>query len=268
MTASTAPAGTALRFGLLGEHIAYSASPAMMRAAFAALRVPHRYGLIDVPEAELAARIEELRLPDAGGANVTTPHKRLAATLMDDLSPDARRAGAVNCIVLRDGRLLGHNTDLPALVEQIRALRPGGPARAVVLGGGGAAGALLLALEDAGAREVISLTRSGGTWGRLAGELARADLVVNATPVGTGADETPVPVALHRPDLAVLDLVYRPSPTRFVLEARAAGAPARAGGGMLLGQAVRSVELWLQVPAPVAQMRQALIADVGGGVDV
>jgi len=239
----------------------------MMTAAFAALGLPHHYGLIDVPETALPAAIATLRGPDAGGANVTTPHKGVVASLMDELSPDAKRADAVNCIVPVDGRLAGHNTDLPALVEQVAALRPGGPARAVVLGGGGAARAVLLALEDAGAREVVSLTRSGGTWSRLPDELARADLVVNATPVGTGSDESPVPTALHRPGLAVLDLVYRPSPTRLVREARAAGAPARAGGGMLLGQAVRSLELWLGVPAPVEAMREALVASVGDGVD-
>ena len=97
--------------------------------------------------------------------------------------------------------------------------------------------------------------------------LADADLVVNATPIGTAADESPVPVALLRPDLAVFDLVYRPSPTRLVREARAVGAPARAGGGMLLGQAWRSLELWLGVPAPIDAMRAALRASVGDGVD-
>lgn len=269
MTSHATPAATrtALRFGLLGEHIAYSASPAMMAAAFAALALPHHYALIDVPGAGLADQVAALRRPGAGGANVTTPHKGAVAALMDELSTDGRRAGAVNCIVPTQGRLVGHNTDLPALVEQVAALRPRGPERAVVLGGGGAARAVLLALEDAGAREVVSLTRSGGTWSRLVDELARADLVVNATPVGTGSDESPVAPTLHRPGLAVLDLVYRPSPTRLVREARAVGAPARAGGGMLLGQAIRSLELWLGVPAPVEAMRAALVASVGDGVD-
>jgi shikimate dehydrogenase len=239
----------------------------MMTAAFEVLGLPHHYELMDVAGAEVAARVDALRRPDAGGANVTTPHKRLVASLMDELSPGAQRAGAVNCVVPREGRLHGHNTDLPALIDEIVALRPGGPSRAIVLGGGGAAGAVLLALEDAGAREVVSLTRSGGTGDRLADELARADLVVNATPVGTGSEETPIAASLHRPGLAVLDLVYRPSPTRLVRDARAAGAPARAGGGMLLGQAVRSLELWLALPAPVRTMRDALVASVGVDVD-
>ena len=85
---------------------------------------------------------------------------------------------------------------------------------------------------------------------------------MNATPVGTGSDESLVPAALHRPDLAVLDLVYRPSPTRLVREARAAGAPAEAGAGVLLGQAWRSLELWLRRPAPIEAMRAALHAEL------
>jgi shikimate dehydrogenase len=264
--ASAGPA-TALRFGLLGTGIAYSASPAMMTAAFGALGLRHTYLLIDVPADRVADEVERLRAPGVGGANVTTPHKGLAAGLMDELSADAHRATAVNCIVARDGRLSGHNTDLPALVDEIRILRPEGPRSAIVLGGGGAARAVLLALEDAGAREVVSLTRSDGSWARMAEALAASDLVVNATPVGTGADESPVPAHLHRPDLAVLDLVYRPSPTRLVREGREAGALARAGGGMLLGQAIRSLELWLGVAAPVDEMRDALRASVGDGVD-
>lgn len=254
-------------FGLIGEHIAYSASPAMMNAAFAALGLPHRYALMDVPASDVATVVQTLRRSDAGGANVTTPHKAAVAALVDELSPVALRAGVVNCVVPRDGRLVGHNTDLPALVDELAGLCPSGPGRTVVLGGGGAARAVLLALEEAGAREVVSLTRSSGTWGRLAEALSRADLVVNATPVGTGSDETPVPAELHRPGLAVLDLVYRPSPTRLVRDARAAGAPARAGAGMLLGQAVRSLELWLGAPAPVDAMRTALVESVGAGID-
>ena len=102
----------------------------------------------------------------------------------------------------------------------------------------------------------------------LADELAEADLVVNATPVGTGSDESPVPAGLLRPDLAVFDLVYRPSPTRLVREARAVGAAARGGAGMLLGQGWRSIELWLEVPAPIDAMRDGLRAALGGAADV
>ena len=219
-----------LRFGLLGQGISYSASPAMMSAAFVALRLPHIYAIEDVAVADLPSAVTALREPDVGGANVTTPHKAAVAHLVDDITPDAAQADAVNCVV-RDGhRLVGHNTDLPG--------------RVVLLGAGGASRAVELAVTRLGG-DLVRVARSDSSWERLPEHLSSADLVINATPVGTGADESPIPAELLRPDLAVFDLVYRPSPTRLVREARAAGATARAGAGMLLGQAWRSLELWL-----------------------
>ena len=255
-----------LRFGLLGQGISYSASPAMMAAAFAALDLPHTYAIRDVAPADLPGAVDALRVADAGGWNVTTPHKAAVARLVDDISPDAAQADAVN-VVVRDGdRLIGHNTDLPALMDELVLLRPNGLGRVVLLGAGGASRAVELAVERLDGA-LVRVARSDGSWDRLAELLLHADLVINATPIGTAADESPVPATLLRPDLAVFDLVYRPSPTRLVREARAVGAVARAGGGMLLGQGWRSLELWLGVPAPIDAMRAALRMSVGDDVD-
>jgi shikimate dehydrogenase len=258
---------TPLTFRLLGEGVAYSASPAMMAAAFEALGLPHRYVLADAPAEQVPGIVAALREPDAGGANVTVPHKALVASLVDERSPDAERAAAVN-VVVRDGRrLVGHNTDLPATVEAIGRLRPDGIGRAVILGAGGASRAVALALESCGAGDIRVLRRADGSWARLEEALSAADLVVNATPVGTRSDDSPVPSRLLRPGLAVLDLVYRPSPTRLVRDARDAGAPAAAGAGILLGQAWRSLELWLGRPAPIDAMRDALRRELGDDAD-
>lgn len=255
-----------LRFGLLGQGISHSASPAMMTAAFAALGLPHSYVIRDVTPEDLPAAVDALRAADVGGSNVTAPHKASVAHLMDDITPDAAQADAVNCVV-RDGqRLTGHNTDLPALMDELRGLRPNGLGRVALLGAGGASRAVELAVTRLGG-DLVRVARSDGSWDRLAEHLSNADLVINATPIGTTADESPVPAALLRADLAVFDLVYRPSPTRLVREARAVGAAARAGGGMLLGQAWRSIELWLGVSAPIESMRGALRQNVGDGVD-
>jgi shikimate dehydrogenase len=256
-----------LTFRLLGQGIAYSASPAMMTAAFAALGLPHRYVLADVAPEAVPAMVASLRAADAGGANVTVPHKAAVATLVDELSDMAHEADAVNVVVRIGSRLVGHNTDLPATVDALGRLCPQGIGHAVVLGAGGAGRAVQLALAHVGAGHVSTLRRSDGSMARLADELAGADVLVNATPVGTGSDESPVPAGLLRPDVAVLDLVYRPSPTRLVREARAVGAPAEAGAGILLGQAIRSLELWLDRPAPVEAMRAALDAELGGRSD-
>lgn len=267
-----------LAFRLLGQGIAYSASPAMMRAAFAALALPYTYDLADVTAADVAAAVEALRDDGVGGANVTTPHKVTVAALVDHRSAESERSGSVNTVV-RDGqRLVGHDTDLPALIEAIERLCPGGARRALVLGAGGAARSAVHALEQSGSERVEMVQRGDGSWDRLRKLLEDADLVMNATPIGTaglskggtdphGAD-TPIPAALLRSDLAVLDLVYRPSPTRLVREARETGASAAGGAGILLGQGRRSLELWLGVPAPVDEMRAALLQEIGPGADV
>jgi shikimate dehydrogenase len=240
----------------------------MQNAAFAALGLGHVYELADVPAEQVAGELDRLRRADGLGANVTTPHKALVAGLVDELRGDAARLGAVNTVVVEpDGRLVGHNTDLPAAIDELVALVGAGrsPEHAVVLGSGGASAAILAALEAIGARRVTQVTRHrpGPTFADLAAVLLDADLVVNTTPVGTGEAATPIPCELLRPDLAVFDLIYRPSPTRLVREARQVGANARGGASMLLGQGWRSLELWLGRPAPVEAMRAALREELG-----
>lgn len=247
---------------LIGHGIGYSASPAMHDAAFATLGLDARYELRDVPGDALPATVEELRAPDSLGANVTKPHKLTVCMLVDELAPEARRLGAANTIARAGDRLVAHNTDLAALASELPVRRP---ARAVVLGAGGASRAAVAALEDAGCTSLRVLDR--GSWAMMAEALATADLVINATPLGTESDESPIPEHLLRRDLAVLDLVYRPSPTRLVRAARAAGAEARGGAGMLLRQASASFELWTGRPAPVAAMRDALRAELGPAAD-
>jgi shikimate dehydrogenase len=170
-----------------------------------------------------------------------------------------RRLGAANTIVRDRGRLVAHNTDVPAVAAEL-----GGLAmlrrRAVVLGSGGASRAVQAALDRVGA-DVVVVDRS--RWAELPALLADAALLVNATPIGTGTDLTPVDPDLLRPDLAVLDLVYRPSPTRLVREAHERGATAQGGAGMLLTQAVLSFELWTGRHAPVAVMAEALRVELG-----
>jgi shikimate dehydrogenase len=252
-----------LTFRLLGHGIAYSASPAMMNAAFGALGLPHRYVLADIAPSDVEATVTDLRAADAGGANVTVPHKGSVAALMDDVSDVAREADAVNTVVRDGSRLVGHNTDMPATIEAIRRLRPNGVGHALILGAGGVSRAVQLALNRVGVERVTVLRRSDGSMARLAAEIATADLLVNASPVGTGTDESPVAADLLRSDLAVLDLVYRPSPTRLARDARAAGGVAESGAAILLGQAWRSLELWIDQQAPIEVMRAALMHELG-----
>jgi shikimate dehydrogenase len=249
---------------LLGEGIGYSASPAVHNAAFAALGFDARYELRDVPAAQLASEVAALRGTDRLGANVTKPHKMAVCDLVDELAPEVERLSAANTIVRNGDRLVAHNTDLRALKTELRELA-GAPRRALVLGAGGASRAAVAALEDL-RHEPVVLTRA--TWNRLSDEMQRADLLINATPIGTqDSAATPVPAELLRPDLAVLDLVYRPSPTRLVREAQAIGAQARGGAGMLLRQAADSFALWTGRQPPLDVMRAALHAELGIAVN-
>jgi shikimate dehydrogenase len=246
---------------LLGHGIGYSASPTMHDAAFAACRIDARYELADVAPEILPDAVARLRQPDRLGANVTKPHKLAVCELVDELTPEVRRLGAANTIVRAGDRLVARNTDLAALAAEL----PVRPRRAVVLGAGGASRAAVAALEDTGCPEIRVVDRR--SWSTLPAALHDAELVINATPIGTASDETPIPAQHLRRELAVLDLVYRPSPTRLVREARTAGAEARGGAGMLLRQAAASFELWTGRPAPIEVMRAALRGELGPETD-
>ena len=232
----------------------------MLNAAFAAMGVDARYELRDIDAEELPGAVGELRTANAPGANVTQPHKVEALDLVDDLAPEVERVGALNTIVRHGDRLVGHNTDVTAIASRLAALAPDA-SQAVVLGSGGASRAVVIALADAGVQSVNVVTRFD--WHRIPELLVRADLLVNATPIGTASDESPIPAELLRPDLRVLDLVYRPSPTRLVREARASGGPAEDGAEVLLAQAAASFELWTGRPAPLPAMRSALADALG-----
>ncbi|MBW3613384.1 MAG: shikimate dehydrogenase [Chloroflexi bacterium] len=250
------------RVVLLGHHIGYSASPAMHNAAFASLGIEARYELADVTAAELPTAVDALRLPGSIGANVTQPHKVPVCDLVDELRPEVDRLGAANTIVRDEDRLVAHNTDLAAVRAELMSM--GSVTRAVVLGTGGASRAVQAALANAGV-ETVAVDRE--RWESLPKLLAGADVLVNATPIGTASDDSPLPAHLLHPGLSVLDLVYRPSPTRLVRDARAAGARARGGAGMLLRQAAASFALWTGHPAPIDVMRDALRAELGPETD-
>jgi len=240
----------------------------MHAAAFVTLGLDHHYEVADVSATELAKLLATLRDAAYLGANVTAPHKAAVMEHLDEIEPLAERADAVNTIVNQGGRLVGSNSDVPAIVDQVGRLRSA-PRNAVILGAGGAARAVAIALAELGAPEPAMVSRA--TWSQLPTLLADADLVINATPVGTNSDACPIDPALLHDGLAVLDLVYRPSPTRLVHEARSRGLEARAGAGVLLAQGWRSLATWLQIDVSDVvkrAMADALSAELGAGADV
>jgi shikimate dehydrogenase len=243
------------------------------------------YLALDVAPGSVPMAFDGVRALGIAGLSVTMPHKEAAATAVDELSDDARRLGAVNCVVNDDGVLVGHNTDGPGFLAAIgeeTGFTPSG-ARCVVFGAGGAARAVVLALARAGATEVVVVNRTraraeeaaalAGAAGVVAApdtgasRIAAADLVVNATPMGMGsADPENVPfdpVALGDGQI-VADLVYQPPTTALVAAARRQGATALNGRGMLVHQAALAFELWTGVEAPVEVMGKAVEASLAG----
>lgn len=269
-----------MRVGLIGNPVAHSLSPAFQQPGLDALGIPARYELWPTPAAALAERIAGLRAPDVLGANVTVPHKQAVMVLLDEVAPVAQRAGAVNTVINRDGRLLGDNTDVAGFAAALIAIEPE-PAgrRALILGAGGAARAVALALDSLGLGRITIANRDPARAERLAADLAPAPirvlmlhldedqlraalpdttLLINATALGWHAGESPLSLALLDllPDEAlVADLTYRD--TDLLLAARQRQLNTLDGLPMLIHQGARSLELWTGQAAPLAVMRAA-----------
>lgn len=222
------------RVALLGRPVAESLSPRMQNAAFAAAGLDWEYVALEVEPQALAEAVLRLVGEAWEGANVTIPHKEVAARLCDEAEGEA-----VNTLLFRDGRVLGLNTD-KEIVAGIRA------ERVCLIGAGGAAKALLPGLRG----EVRVFSRSG-SWPP---DSTGCDLVVNATPVREALLVEP------RPGQTVVDLAYYADgrETALVAAARAAGCDVVDGLEALVRQGAASFERWTGRPAPVAAMRSAL----------
>lgn len=258
--------------GVIGSPIRHSLSPAIFNAAFATSGLDWVYLAFDVPAGDAGSALDAVRALDIGGLSVTMPHKDAVAELVDHLTPEAAALRAVNCVVGTADGLVGENTDGPGFLDALRAetgFEVGGR-RVAVFGAGGAARAIVLALSRAGAADIAVINRTAdrastaaslaGPAGRVAtaDAIAGADLVVNATPVGMGeGGELPFDVAALTDAHVVADIVYHPSPTALVTAARAQGALAIDGLGMLVHQAGHAFRLWTGLEPPVEAMATA-----------
>ena len=242
------------QFGLIGRTLQHSFSQTYFTQKFYSqgLANDHRYDLFEL--ADIHALPALLRAhPDLVGLNVTVPYKETVVTYLDELDPSAARVGAVNVIErLPDGRLRGHNTDVVGFRDSLRAFFPAAAgSRALVLGAGGAAKAVGVALNDLGIN-YWSVTRNplgpGLTYDELTPELLAAHpLLVNATPLGTYplVGECPrLPYEALGPQHYLYDLVYNPSETLFMAQGRAAGAHTKNGFEMLERQAEAAWDIW------------------------
>lgn len=263
--------------GLIGAGIAGSLAPALHEAEAAAQGLRLVYRRLDLTTLGVGLEaLEELLLAAQRfgftGLNITFPGKQAVIPLLDELSPDAAAIGAVNTVVLRGGRRVGHNTDCSGFVEGFRRGLPGAAlGRVALLGAGGAGSAVGRALLGLGAAQVAiadtDAARAEALAARLgsravvadgpAAALAGADGLVNCSPIGMPAHPgLPLPAALLHRGLWVADVVYVPLDTTLLRAARAAGCRTLDGGGMAVFQAVGALRLFAGIEPDAERMRQ------------
>ena len=287
-----------IRLAVLGDPVEHSLSPPMQNAALEKSGLEMRYAAFQISPDELAEAMELFRKHDFIGLNLTAPHKIAALSLVDEVEPRAQKIGALNTIVFRDGKSSGWNTDAPAFARALREvfsvdLRD---LRVLLLGAGGGAGRAVawqcafehcerlvlvnrtLAKAQALARELAPYFTGPRVLGpearleavpwedvALRAQIARTDLVVNATTLGLKQfDPPPLPHSLLAPHLMIYDLVYKETRTPFLAAAEESGARAANGLTMLLHQGALAFELWFDRAAPLATMREALRAGAAG----
>jgi shikimate dehydrogenase len=259
---------------VIGDPIRHSLSPTIYNAAFAALGLDWVFLAARVPAGHGAAAVTAMRTLGLGGLSVTMPHKAHVITALDRLTPVAATLGAVNSIAWEGSALVGDNTDGDGLLAALRhdeGFVPEG-CRCLVVGAGGAARAVVLALAEAGAAEVIVANRTrdraevavalAPAVARLghADECAGVDVVINATPLGMGDEPTlPVDPARLGAGQLVVDLVYHPAATPLLEAARARGAVAVNGLGMLIHQAALQFVRWTGEEPPLPVMSAAAL---------
>ena len=275
--------------GVFGWPVEHSLSPAMHNAAIAALGLHYIYIPYSVPPDSLGPAIRSLSALGIIGVNLTIPHKERVLPFLDEVDPEARAIGAVNTVRNLEGRLVGFNTDGEGFFRPLA--ETGFTARgkrAVVLGAGGAARSVVYRLLREGA--IVSVANrtperaerlaqeigaaAGGTVDvidladaeAMRSALGGAELLVNTTSVGMSPNadaEPPVSPELIHPSLFVYDLIYNPTETRLLTEARRRGAHGLNGVAMLAHQGAAAFELWTGVKPPVDVMVRAVLAGLG-----
>jgi shikimate dehydrogenase len=269
------PTGATRAAGVIGQPIRHSLSPILYNAAFRSLDLDWVFVAFEVAAGEGAGAIDAARVLGLDGLAVTMPHKAAVIPALDRLTPTAAALGSVNVVVRQGSELVGDSTDGAGFLDALRADEGFEPAgrRCAVVGAGGAARAVVRALAESGAAEVVVINRNAeraeaavalaGGLGRVGTEtdVADVDVVINATPVGMAhMAGMPIDPAALRDGQLVVDLIYHPPVTALVAAARDRGLSAVNGLGMLIHQAARSFRLWTGHDAPLDAMSAAALA--------
>lgn len=274
------------RAGIIGWPVSHSRSPLLHGYWLRKYSIAGSYERIPIAPENFGAQFRALAAQGFAGANITIPHKQSAMAFCDSLDSNAKRLGAVNTIIIRNGSFSGSNTDGFGFMENLRLgaplwKAPLGPA--VIIGAGGAARAVIAALSDAGVKEIHLYNRTRaradqlasdlggpvitGDWATLNSALSNCALLVNCSSLGM-AGQPPLEISLRAlPCTAtVCDLVYTPLMTPLLIAAKARGNPVLDGLGMLLHQARPGFAAWFGLMPEVDDaLRNLLLADIEGG---
>lgn len=255
-SAAKGPTDATIRCGIILHPAGHTRSPAMHNAAYRALGLDAHYEAYDVPPSDLARTIDDFRRRALRQWAVSIPHKEAMLELVDEVEPIARSIGAINTVTRVNERLVGTNTDWIGALRALERIAPIRGQRAVVLGAGGTARALVYGLRQRDC-EVTVLNRTRGRAEELVRELGASaagslgelgdldpEIVVNTTSVGLNEDVSPVAEQALGSGMIVLDAVYSPERTRLLRDAEARGARPVGGKWMLVHQALEQLRLW------------------------
>ena len=278
--------GTTKLLGIIGHPVEHSLSPLMQNAALAELELDYTYLPFPIEPQNLAKALDGFAAIGVVGFNATIPHKQAIIPLLCEIEPIAQAVGAVNTVVRQDDRWIGTNTDVEGFIAPLRSQdKNWSQTNAVVLGNGGAARAVVAGCSQLGCASVhmvgrnlqkliefrdswqdspIQVNLQVHQWNSLPEIIKQANLLINTTPIGMypKIENSPLDADLfaHLPkDVIAYDLIYTPSPTKFLQYAQQADRTAIDGLEMLVQQGAAALKMWLQRESvPVEVMRQTL----------
>ena len=266
-------------YAVIGDPIEHSLSPTIHNAAYRELEMECTYIAYRVIQGDLVTGIESLKKIKIAGFNVTIPHKIEMMRYLDDVDENCKKIGAVNTVLNDDGILRGFNTDMDGFLEPIKRKEINMKnSRILLVGAGGAARAIVTGFQKEGANEIIvaNRTKENGdeliNFSKKIGLDARSiyleemngldkkfDFIVNASSLGLNDEKNIIPDSLMDEQTTVYDIVYKPVKTNLVNKAKEKNCKIIFGYEMLLGQAIRSFEIWLDKKAPYETMKRSIL---------
>jgi|TARA_B100001540_G_scaffold198753_1_gene175059 shikimate dehydrogenase len=270
-------------FAVIGDPIDHSLSPTIHNAAYRELEMECTYIAYRVNKGDLATGIESLKKIKISGFNVTIPHKIEMMRFLDNVDDTCKKIGAVNTVLNDDGILRGFNTDMDGFLEPIKRKEiPIKNSNILLVGAGGASRAIIVGFQKEEAKNIIIANRTKEKGDKLAEfsnevgldatsiELndmndlgSKFDFIVNASSLGLKGEKNIIPSSLMDEQTTVYDIVYKPLKTDLINTAKENNSKIIYGYEMLLGQAIRSFEIWLDQKAPYEAMKRSILGGFG-----